>query len=430
MSSDQRLSPIKSFAEFYNDLHAARHEHYRLRLNTKVGSQNDFEEQRQHLLAYYKDIDVRHSFADDAGQIFDCVPIETQPALKKSGRPLAKPPTLPTSGSKGTVEAADRLFLSNEKLDSHGNVMACPPGTVPLRRLTLEELTRFENLEHFFRKSPKSAKKSSLLSSKPDSANASSPPHEYAHAYQQIANLGGHSILNIWSPTVVGSQVFSLSQQWYVATGNQGVQTAEVGWQVFPQKYGHGHPVLFTYWTADGYNNTGSYSTDANDFVQQSSSYTVGMALAQTSIMDGDQAEIEVSFYLENGNWWLFINGNDAAHAIGYYPATQYQNGPMATGASEIDYGGETVGAGSYPPMGSGQFAIRGYKQAAYHRNIYYFPPTGGTQDASLSPDQDWPNEYTISVQNSADWGKFFFFGGPGSSATTLALKPTVANGS
>jgi hypothetical protein len=46
------------------------------------------------------------------------------------------------------------------------------------------------------------------------------------------------------------------------------LQTAEVGWQVYPQKYGNSYPTLFIYWTADGYNRTGCYNLDCSAFIQ------------------------------------------------------------------------------------------------------------------------------------------------------------------
>ncbi len=127
------------------------------------------------------------------------------------------------------------------------------------------------------------------------------------------------------------------------------------------------------------------------------------------------------------GNWWLYVNGTDSAHAVGYYPTSLYQNGPTTSGATEIDFGGETVGTGAYSHMGSGAFASVGYSKAAHHRNITYFPMNAGVQDAALTRSQDPPSSYTIDLQKSAEWGQFFFFGGPGSAASVAAMAPPGA---
>jgi hypothetical protein len=430
MSSDE-IAGIERFADFYNRLGSATHNEYSTKRHAKVESEESFNAQRQHLLGLYKDVEVQHSFVDGTGQIFDCIPINQQPALKKSGRPLATPPTLPVRHAPASPRAPTLAPLHPDRRDRYGNAMGCPEGTVAIRRVTLDEMTRFEDLEHFLRKTPRhKQKRAHPLFAPPDVSDAEDPPHEYAHAYQTINNIGGHSALSIWDPAITGDQIFSLSQHWYVATTDTGlVQTAEVGWQVFPQKYGHSRPVLFTYWTADGYASTGSYSNDNGDFVQYSSTCPVGLALEQVSAIGGAQAEIELSFVLSDGNWWLYVNGADTADAVGYYATALYQNGPLATGATEIDYGGETVGVSSYPPMGSGQFAAQGKGQAAYHRNIYLFPPGGGTQDADLQASQDWPQSYTIAVQSSNEWGEYFFFGGPGSAGPTAPAPRAVPVG-
>jgi hypothetical protein len=306
--------------------------------------------------------------------------------------------------------------------------MACPAGSVPVRRLTLETLTRFETLGHFLRKS-RSRHHRSRISILPDASTASGPPHEYAHASQSVANLGGHSVLSVWDPAISGNQTFSLAQHWYVAEGHTGLQTAEVGWQVYPELYGHAKPVLFVYWTADGYQATGSYNLDGGHFVQVSPTCPVGIAIDPTSVSGGAQVELELTYLLSDGKWWLYVNGTDPANAVGYFPVDLYAGGPMATAAEEIDYGGETVGNGSYPPMGSGVFASQGYRSSAYQRNIYYYPPGGGSANASLTPSEDWPQSYTIAVGTSQDWGEYFYFGGPGSAAAARAPSLAAANG-
>ena len=87
----------------------------------------------------------------------------------------------------------------------------------------------------------------------------------------------------------------------------------------------------------------------------------------------------------------------------------------MSRNASGIDYGGETVGTTSFPPMGSGAFANTGWQHAAYQRQIYYFPSSGGSAWANLTPSQAWPNCYTAQVANyGSPWNVTLWYGGPG----------------
>ena len=239
--------------------------------------------------------------------------------------------------------------------------------------------------------------------------------HRYAHASQLINNLGGHSYLNFWDPEIGANQVFSLSQHWYVAGSGNNLQTAEVGVQIYPQAYGTTKPVFFTYWTADAYNQTGCYNLTCPAFVQTNSSWALGGAISPWSTPNGAQYELEITYYLYQGNWWLYVNGTSAANAIGYYPGKIYNGGALLKGATEIDYGGEVVGTISWPPMGSGQFANAGYGKSAYHRGIYYFPTTGGQTNAALTVDQQWPQDYTAIVATyDSPWNETLFFGGPG----------------
>jgi len=232
-----------------------------------------------------------------------------------------------------------------------------------------------------------------------------------------VDNLGGHSFLNIWAPLIDTNkeQIFSLSQHWYVGGSGSNLQTAEVGWQVYPQKYGNSYPILFIYWTADGYNRTGCYNLDCSAFVQTNNSVTIGGTIGNISIKNGSQYDMEVAFYLNQGNWWLYIGGTISNNAIGYYPTSIYNNGALASNASSIDYGGETVGTTSWPAMGGGEFADTGWQKAAYQRNINYYSTTGGAADASLTADNPSPLCYSaIVTKYNPPWSETLWFGGPG----------------
>src|SRR5262249_5336726 len=154
-----------------------------------------------------------------------------------------------------------------------GNRMHAPDGTIPMRRLTIENLARFETLHQFFRKSPfgsalppqasgaelgEASRGAALggvnlrgadlrgadlrgadlrgtdlrgaalgdadlagngLSAAPLAPSPVPPEiaatHRYAHSAQNVDNRGGHSYLNIWDPPIGANQIFSLSQHWY-----------------------------------------------------------------------------------------------------------------------------------------------------------------------------------------------------------------------
>lgn len=372
---------------------------------------------KSYLTELYARVDVKavkHSFVDANDTAFDCIPTAQQPALRGSTGPLLKAPDIPfVAGVTAPARPGQNLIspLSPDQKDRFGNTMACPTGTIPMARVTLERLARFPSLDAFFRKSPNGEG----LPPRKNAVPAVTATHRYAHAYQFVNNLGGHSYLNVWDPSIAANEVFSLSQHWYSGGSGSGLQTAEVGSEVYPQLYGTTKPVFFIYWTADNYNKTGCYNLTCGAFVQINGSWAIGGAISPWSTLDGTQHELEIAYYLYQGNWWLFVNGYAAANAIGYYPGTIYSGGALSKYASEIDYGGEATGTTSWPPMGSGQFASAGYGKAAYQRTIYYFPTGGGATYANLTSSQQWPWDYTAQVANyNSPWYETLFFGGPG----------------
>jgi hypothetical protein len=399
---------IRPFDDFRAALGTAQHASYQ-GPGSRVRSKSAFEEQKAHLLELYRRFPVRHSFQDSSGQIFDCIPRNEQPAL--GGEALAEPPDAP--GGDGDPPATSAGPLHETRCDDHGNAMHCPKGCVAVRRLTLDELSRFESLSHYLRKGPRGSNRKRAPDEPPQTSSAASSDHQYANARQSVRNLGCSTVLNVWAPNVGADAFFSLSQLWLEAVGPSGVQTVEAGWHVYPGRYGHARPVLFSYCTPDGYV-TGSYNTDEHKFVQYSPTCPLGFALDRVSVPDGAQAEIQVTCLFSRGNWWLFIGGTSPAHAIGYYPTSVFGSGPMTTEAAFAAFGGETTGRGAFPPMGSGAFAERGFREAAYQRNLAYYDTGRALRRADVRPEPSWPGRYTIEVGRSSDWGEYIFFGGPG----------------
>lgn len=409
-----------SLRAFLGSLQSARYSDFTARAGSKVAHEDAFAEMKAYILQLYENTEAQHSFMDEGGGIFDCIPIEQQPALRGSSGPVPQAPDLPPlppheafggphSAQEDSLSASS---LGPDRKDWHGNVMHCPPGTIPMRRVTLEDLSRFENLKDFFQKGPRRAGRPPRVS-EPATVPAT---HRWAHAFQNVNNGGGHSFLNIWYPGIGADQIFSLSQHWYVGGSGANLQTVECGWQVYPALYGDARAHLFTYWTADDYQSTGCYNLTCSAFVQISSSFAPGMAVGPPSVSGGAQYVIELAYWHTGGRWWLYYNGTSGSNAIGYYPDTLYSGGALTTQAAEIDYGGETVGTTSFPPMGSGAFANAGWQRAAYQRTIGYWPPAGGAMlNANLTPSASWPSCYTAEViLYGSPWFETLWYGGPG----------------
>jgi hypothetical protein len=411
------------FGEFLQNLRAAPAAQFLgAARGNGVTSAAAVEEMRSHILSLYDGVTVQHSFVLD-DQYFDCVPILQQPSARAQG--LMKVPALPArlpladpAADDNDGQAASQL-APGETADRFGNAMPCEPGTIPMRRVTLEELSRFHDLREFLQKGPNGA------GQVPTRNKKVAATHKYAHAYQDVMNFGGVSTVNIWKPQIDTAQgeIFSLSQHWYVAFPGGVTQTAEIGWQNFPQKYGSQNSALFIYWTADGYHNTGCYNLDCAAFVQTSNSIMLGGRFAKYSKKGGKQNYLTLGYQMLTvtnvGPGWAMVYGGEGNY-VGYYPASLYGNasGALSQGATEIDYGGETVGTTIWPPMGSGKFPGKGVKFSGLHKKIKYFTAynISTTHNATLTQQQPSPTCYKIDVHNNST-GKlksFFYFGGPG----------------
>ena len=409
---------FESLRAYVGSLDAAKHSAFAARAETKVAHEEAFNEMKAHILGLYDKVEAPHSFMDETGAIFDCVPLEQQPALRGAKGPVPKAPDLPhllhakTGGEDERKDALVQSPLAPDKKDHFGNVMHCPEGTIPMRRVTLEDVARFPTLRDFFRKAPRGVGRPARAS-EPATVPAT---HRWAHAYQNVSNGGGHSFLNLWDPPIGANQIFSLSQHWYVGGSGGNLQTVECGWQVYPGMYHDARAHLFTYYTADAYNTTGCYNLTCGAFVQLSSTFAPGMALSSVSVVGGPQYVMELAVWHTGGRWYIYYNGTSGSNAIGYYPDTLFRGGALTHNATEIDFGGETVGTTSWPPMGSGHFAAEGWQRAAYQRTIGYYPPQGGAMvDGNLTPAAASPQCYTAQVTRyAAPWSETLWFGGPG----------------
>jgi hypothetical protein len=420
--SRPRLVP---FSTFLNGVTTAKPKYWMSRPESRVRTVNAFREMRQHVLSLYQGVHVTHSFLLDT-QVFDCIPITEQPSVRHllGGQKIATPPPIeppPTEAlSSEPGPAAGRQpeepQLDPKQVDVFGNAISCDQGTIPMERVTLEQMTRFGSLREFLQKEPGGE----LL---PGTA-----PGDHIHAFGRavVANNGGGSWLNLWDPSPVGAQDFSLSQQWYGggtgATGDP-VQTVEGGWIKYPSYFNNNKPVLFVFATKDGYA-TGCYNQRCPGFIQTNNNWPLGAAFANYSTLGGAQYEFQMVWRHTQGNWWLYLQkGGGTLDAVGYYPDTFFNGGQLSKNATWTDYGGETAlpsigSTDTWPPMGSGEFADQGYQYAAYQSVIHYFDLSGNSQWPTLTPVPDAPATcYTITsvpASSGGSWGAYIYFGGPG----------------
>ena len=421
---------VTSFDEFRDRVESAKPESFKdsaPALGADGGGEAELGAMKAHILSLYKGVKVVHSFAMPDGDVVDCVAIESQPTLSHTDLkghtiqltpPAPEPLPPPVGGVAGPKPEMVDAHLGEGKVDAYGNKMSCPDGTIPMRRVTLEEMARFKTTTEFFQKSPGGGLHPGQLRARRQSRGATPADvhtgHHYGTGAQGVNNNGGASFLNLWSPVPVAGG-FSLSQHWYTGgsfTGNT-LQTVEGGWQVYPGKYGTATPRLFIYWTANAYVSTGCYNLDCKAFVQTNKTWVLGGALSPVSTPGGTQYQINMQWKRDpgTGNWWLFLQGSGAQTAVGYYPKALYGVGALTQNATEIEYGGEVYGLPTSGQMGSGAFAAQGFGKACYQGQIFYIETAGPSAWADLSGYESDPKCYTETGGMVADSN--FYFGGP-----------------
>lgn len=408
--ADPGDNSFTSFEEFLADVSATDYGDLSAQgLDGEIAGKAAFKEMRGHILNLYDGVKVRHSFVYEKSY-YDCVVTGTQPTLNKLGESKpAAPPAPETKGESAPEqgEPASSMTMLG-KTDKYGNDVSCAKGTIPMRRVTLDQMSHFATLSEFLAKRPDVNSDAQADSEQP---SVQAGAKHYAFGDQPVNNRGGNSVINVWNPNAD----FSLSQQWFSTGSGSTTQTVEGGWVKYPAKFG-ASSALFIYYTPDGYS-TGCYNLECGAFVQISSNWSLGGPFDYYSTLGGEQRAFYQQWKLYNGNWWFYLRGpGNVMEPVGYYPTSVFRGGQMATTATSATFGGEVELTGTgWPPMGSGQHASAGFTLAAYQNTIFYI----GTDDVSY-----WSslNTYRTSscysiaytpASSGGSWGTYLYFGGP-----------------
>src|SRR6266704_4203788 len=86
---------IPSLSAFLDSLQSAEHGEYAARAASRVAHEDAFADMKGHILGLYENVESPHSFMDETGAIFDCIPVEQQPALRGLKEAVPKAPDLP-----------------------------------------------------------------------------------------------------------------------------------------------------------------------------------------------------------------------------------------------------------------------------------------------------------------------------------------------
>ncbi|CAM8888639.1 unnamed protein product [Rhodiola kirilowii] len=364
------------------------------------------------------------------GDIIDCVHKRKQPALDhpllKNHKIQTAPPELPrmlkTQTTTTTSSTSSRISSNDEWQMWHKNGTRCPKGTVPLRRTTIHDVLRAKSLFHFGKKQHRfdTLNPKSRRGDAPDVVSGNGHEHAIAYTGSSSEVFGAKATINVWQPAIDEGNEFSLSQIWILSGSFDGsdLNSIEAGWQVSPELYGDNRPRLFTYWTSDSYQATGCYNLLCSGFIQTNSRIAIGAAISPISSLSGNQYDITILIWKDPklGNWWMSFGDS---MLVGYWPTEIFTH--LADRATMVEWGGEVVnsrannGEHTTTQMGSGQFAEEGFGKASYFRNLEVVDTDNSLSSAKdVSTLAENTNCYNIKSSSNAEWGTYFYYGGPG----------------
>ncbi|XP_058201710.1 protein neprosin-like [Rhododendron vialii] len=325
------------------------------------------------------------------GDIYDCVDFYKQPAFD---HPLLKNHSFHFEMKPSSLAKRKRKQVSSEdEKPVHIGLIGggCPVGTVPIRRVTKEDLIRERNA-------------SKVLSFADNTLGA-----HYAvvrtRASQNKFN-GAGAVLSLHNPRVSGRQ-YSAARFML----QNGADTIQVGWRVDPTLYGDSKTRRFIRLDAG---QSHCFNTRCPGFVHVRSDIPLDLVYPQISV-PGKEVYV-VQLYIDrdlvNGNWWLLV-GDDNTQ-VGFWPKRIFTG--LADMASYAEWGGEVFGPPGTPTpgMGNGAFTIDDTHFDSYFRNVEVIDDGGRNIDAyNTEPFADNNTKYKVFDLEHSSLRHLILYGGP-----------------
>ncbi|XP_049352717.1 uncharacterized protein LOC125817211 [Solanum verrucosum] len=351
------------------------------------------------------------------GDIYDCVDFYKQhafdhPLLKNHNFYSQMKPTLvrtKQNSENSSTSLSSRIWLKGK---------GCPPGTVPIRRITKEDLIRHRNMP-----SPEDATFHAQLIATNNTSELEGiykSSQGYKVAIARAGNnpkskfAGAEMTTSLWNPLVSDNQHSACRLKI-----QKGYDIVQVGWRVDPTLYGDTQTRLYIHFQAG---NQQCFNTLCPGFVVVNTEIPVDTTFSGMSHR-GDEASWEetmaITKDLANGNWWLYLEKNHIQ--IGFWPQEIFTN--LASFASNVEWGGVVYSPPGVPEplMGSSYLPIGKTGYDAYCRGLTIINDKGETIDVDrIITHVDSPNLYQIIDVPHLRPGKyqhFVLYGGPGEKA-------------
>ncbi|GAB4834408.1 hypothetical protein Ancab_032662 [Ancistrocladus abbreviatus] len=326
------------------------------------------------------------------GDIYDCIDFYKQPAFdhpllkNHSFYPEMKPSFIDDKRASAKLLPPE-MEISVLKLKDGG----CPKGTVPIRRVSKDDLMRMK-LHSKQYDSP-----INLDYPKPNAGN-----HKRAKSAIYNGVYGRLSIYNCH----VGAFEYT-SGEVIIQNGRENIKA---GWMVNPTLYKDNRTHRFIYTNSRG---SHCFNILCSGFVAVRHDIPVDVAYDGPVSTRGQRSAVDDYIILKDkvtGNWWLEA-GQDHIQ-IGFWPKQLFQE--LAQQASFIACGGEVYSPNqSYPPMGSGFFPIKNTFYDAFCANFdiidqeYQFVRVEHAQEFADS------SAYRVQDIERTRLGHLVLYGGP-----------------
>ncbi|CAF2144524.1 unnamed protein product [Brassica napus] len=282
------------------------------------------------------------------GDIIYCVDIYKQPAFDHPALRNHKLQMKPSMelGSRETNSPNDgsSKLVTSQIWTQSGQ---CPVGTIPIRRVSREDISRTSSPSSFGRKPPhiyntleKAHQHKANTNSTAGKKHNPRPKNRSEAMFFAVGSnyLGAQTNINVWNPSGVQKSDYSSAQMWLLA-GDQSEmsEVIEAGWM-----------------------------------------YLVSIILTLMLYLGPCFQD------LQSKNWWLASHDN----VYGYWPSAIFKHLPQ--GATAVQWGGEVYSRNvrkkphTKTPMGSGESPIQLFGKACYHTFIRI-------KDASMQPKYPMP---------------------------------------
>ncbi|XP_070055801.1 protein neprosin-like [Nicotiana tomentosiformis] len=351
------------------------------------------------------------------GDIYDCIDFYKQHAFD---HPLLKdhnyhPKMKPTLSRVKQNSDASTTSRSSTIWSKDGG---CPFGTVPIKRITKDDLIRQRRIPP-----PENVtfgSQSAVSNNNSEAKGRYISSQGYKLAIAQILNnpnnkfAGAGMATNFYNPRVEGQQHSACRLKI-----QKDSDILQVGWRVDPTLYGDSKTRLFIHLQADKIH---CFNTLCPGFVQVSSEIPLDMSFEDYLSRRGGaiwEEKMYIDRDLANGNWWLLMEKD--YKQVGFWPQRIFTG--LTSFATNVEWGGVVYSPPGVPEpfMGSSFFPIKDSAYDAYCTKLTILNEEGKTFEVdNVTTHADNPNMYKVLFGPLWDDTKPFLFvlyGGPGERA-------------